>query len=76
MAWLNKSCEKTQEHRAVLYTNHPFTKMCICGVLHAGNLLCECFWYYNHITWASFFHTLFPLYRTITKKKGADANMT
>lgn len=34
--------------------NHPFTKMCICGVLHAGNLLCECFWYYNHITWASF----------------------
>ena len=34
--------------------NHPFTKMCICGVLHAGNLLCEGFWYYNHITWASF----------------------
>ena len=34
--------------------NHPFTKMCICGVLHAGSLLCECFWYYNHITWASF----------------------
>lgn len=27
------------------------------------------FWYYNHITWVSFFHNLFPLYRTITKKE-------
>ena len=34
--------------------NHLLAKMCICGILHAGNLLCECFWHYNYIMFVSF----------------------